>query len=85
MLSIEVTTALYAAARRIVAKLGGWSSVEHTPHSRRERSGKPTVSAGVNLESCGFPFSSLYSCARLRVLSIGVMTALSAAARRTVA
>ena len=43
------------------------------------------VSAGVNLESCGVSFSSLYSCARLRVLSIGVMTALSAAARRTVA
>ena len=76
---------LSAAARRPVASHGGWSSIEHTPRSRRVRSGNPTVGAGASFESCGGSFSSFYSCARLRVLSNGVATALSAAPRRTVA
>ena len=76
---------LSAAARRPVASHGGWSSIEHTPRSRRVRSGNPTVGAGVIPESCGVSFSLILSGARLRVLSYGVTTALSAAPRRTIA
>ena len=46
-----MTTALYAAARRIVAKLGGWSSAEHTPHFRREHSGPETATAAAGFRS----------------------------------